>query len=138
MALVDQYQDYLAAGTSFARLVGSTGATAATSYATFNEGRFPLLPAVDTGLIFCGAPYLLKYFNTVRFGGSGKLYIRAMIDNTEVARGFVTLSEGPNQSNIFRIPRGKAGYGLRLQMVGIAAWRYYDIDWDPVGRQEGA
>jgi hypothetical protein len=131
--VLDQYQSYLSAGTSFSRLTATTGATAATVYAVFGEDTRPLLPMVDTDLIFCDTPYLLKYFHSVRFGGRGKLYVRALADGTEVARGWVTLSEDPNQANIFHFPRGTAGYGIRLQLVGIASWRYYEIEWDPVG-----
>lgn len=134
MVLADPYEDYLKAGTSFSRL--APAANTQLVYAVFNEDRRPLLPMVDTGLIYPGAngqdPSLLKYFYRVRFGGSGRLYIRAMVDNTEVQRGYVTLSEDPYQASIFHLPKGCAGYGIRLQMVGIAWWRYYDIEWDPV------
>ena len=96
-----------------------------------------MAPMVDTGLIYPGPngqqdPSLLKYFNLIKFGGSGKLYIRAMVDNTEIQRGYVTLSEDAYQASIFRLPKGCAGYGIRLQMVGIAWWRYFKIEWDPV------
>ena len=82
MTLTDPYQDYLAASVGFSRLA-ETGSTQLV-YATFNEDRRPLVPFVDTGLIYCGDPTLLKVFSGVRFGGTGKIYIRAMVDNTEV------------------------------------------------------
>jgi hypothetical protein len=135
MPIVDQYQDYLTAGTDFERLVG-TGTTQLV-YGVFNEDLRPLLPFVDTGLVYCEDPSLLKYFHKVRFGGKGKIYVRAMVDNTEVQRGWVTLSEDPNQASIFHLPRGCAGYGLRLQLAGIAWWRYYEIIWDPATGQGG-
>ena len=134
MAIVDAYEDYLTAGTSFKRLAPS--ASTGVVYGIFNEDRRPLLPFVDTGLVYCGDPSLLKYFHKIRFGGKGKIYIRAMVDNTEVARGWVVLSEDPNQASIFRLPRGTAGYGLRLQLAGVAWWRYYEIIWDPVGKAD--
>jgi hypothetical protein len=135
MSILDPYEDYLKAGTSFSRLEPHTSTQLV--YAVFNEDRRPLLPMVDTGLIYPGLdgqqdPTLLKYFYRVRFGGTGKLYIRAMVDNTEVQRGYVTLSEDAYQASTLRLPRGCAGYGFRLQMVGIATWRYYEMDWDPV------
>jgi len=133
MAIVDAYEAYLTAGTSFSRLAPEDTTTLV--YALFDEGRSPLLPMIDTGLLYCKDPSLLKYFYKVRFGGSGKLYIRAMVDNTEVCRGHVVLSEDPNQASLFRLPRGCSGYGLRLQLVGIAWLRYYEIIWDPVSRQ---
>lgn len=140
MALIDPYEDYLTASTSFQRLAAPVATQLV--YGVFNEDRRPLIPMVDTGLIYPGLsssdgsqrqdPSLLKYFNSVRFGGRGKLYIRAMVDNTEVQRGYVTLAEDAYQASVFRLPKGCAGYGLRLQMVGIAWWRYFEIDWDPV------
>jgi len=143
MPVLDPYDAYLAAGTSFSRLAPLSG-TNKTVYGTFNEDRRTLLPFVDTGMVYpgpgnaMGDPSLLKYFYSVRFGGSGKLYIRAMVDDTEVQRGFVTLSEDPYQASVFHLPRGCAGYGLRLQWVGLAWWRYYEISWDPVTPQGGA
>jgi hypothetical protein len=134
MTLVDPYEAYLTAGTSFARLAPSDSTQLV--YARFNEDRRPLLPMVDTGLIYCQRPDLMKYFKWVRFGGRGKLYIRAMIDDTEVQRGWVVLSEDPNQASVFKLPKGSAGYGLRLQLTGISWWRYFDIEWDPVSPQE--
>jgi hypothetical protein len=114
--------------------------TTAPCYATFNEDPHrQLLPFIDTDLIYpgdnnqMGDPSLLRYFYGVRFGGSGKLYVRALVDATEVARGYVTLAEDPNQASIFHLPDGAAGYGLRLQLVGLAWMRYFYIDWDPVG-----
>jgi hypothetical protein len=133
MPLVDPYEPYLTAGTSFARLAPSSGTRLV--YGLFNEDPRPMLPFVDTGLVYCKNPELLKYFKHVRFGGTGKLYIRAMVDNTEVQRGWVVLSDDPNQASTFRLPKGTAGYGLRLQLAGIAWWRYYDITWDPVSAQ---
>ena len=134
MTLIDPYQDYLTASTSFSRLAAP--ANSQLVYGVFNEDRRPLIPMVDTGLMYPGPngadPSLLKYFNSVRFGGKGKLYIRAMVDNAEVQRGYVTLSEDAYQASIFRLPKGCAGYGIRLQMVGIAWWRYFEIEWDPV------
>jgi hypothetical protein len=109
--------------------------TPQTVYGTFNEDRRQMMSFVDTGIVFCGDPSLLKYFYRVRFGGSGKIYVRALVDNTEVKRGYVTLSEDPNQASVFHLPRGCAGYGLRLQLAGIAWWRYYEIEWDAVARQ---
>lgn len=132
MSLIDPYQDYLEACSTFNRLAPPDDT--ALVYGVFNEDQRPMMPFVDTGLVYCGEPQLLKYFYRVRFGGSGKLYIRAMVEDTEVARGHVTLSEDPYQASVFRLPRGTAGYGLRLQMTGIAWWRYYDIEWDAVTR----
>ena len=123
------YEDYLKAGTSFDRL--SVTGTTGVSYGRFNGDRRPMLPMVDTGLIYCGDPGLLKRFYGIRFGGGGKIYVRAMVENTEVSRGYVTLSEDAYQSSVYRLPRGCAGFGLRLQLVGIAWWRYFEIDWDP-------
>ena len=134
MALIDPYKDYLAAGVSFSPL--SETATPQLAYGVFGEDRRPLLPFIDTGLIYCGDLTLFKYFYRVRFGGSGKLYVRAMVENTEVQRGSVVLSEDPYQASIFRLPRGCAGYGLRLQLVGLAWMRYFAIEWDPVGGVE--
>lgn len=132
--IVDPYEPYLAAGTSFSRLA-PTGATGSLVYGVFNEDRRPLLPFIDTSLVYCGNVDLLKYFEKVKFGGKGKLFIRAMVDDTEVQRGYVTLSEDPNQASIFHLPRGAAGYGLRLQICGIAWLRYYEIIWNPVSNQ---
>jgi hypothetical protein len=136
VSVVDQYQSYLAAGTSFARLAPPVDTVPKKVYGTFNEDQRDLLFAIDTGPIFCDTPYLMKYFHVVRFSGSGKIYIRALVDQTEVARGWVVLSEDPSQSNLFRLPRGTSGYSLRLQMAGIAKWRFYDIEWDPVAPGE--
>lgn len=132
MAVYDQYSDYLAAATTFQRLVAPTGATGVTVYATFNDSARPMLPMEDSGPISCDSPYLLKYFDHIRFSGKGKIYIRALVDEIEVARGYVTLSEGPTDENIFKLPDGTAGYSIRLQMVGIAIRRYYDIMWEAV------
>jgi hypothetical protein len=76
---------------------------------------------------------MLRYFNGVRFGGSGKLFIMASVDNDVVAQGSVVLSEDAYQASIFRLPVGTAGYGIRLRMTGIAWWRYFEIMWEPVG-----
>jgi hypothetical protein len=134
MTLIDPYQDYLIASTRFQDLAAP--ALTQLAYGVFNEDRRPLCPMVDTGLMYPGLqgsdPSLLKYFHEIRFGGSGKLFIRAMVDNAEVQRGYVTLSEDAYQASSFRLPKGMAGYGLRLQLVGIAWWRYFEIMWDPV------
>lgn len=136
MPIIDPYADYLAAGTSFSRMVsGVTGVTGV--YGIFNEDRRPLLPFVDTGLVYPGPggqqdPSLLKYFNKIRFGGRGKVYVRAMVDGTEVQRGYATLSEDPNHADFFKFPIGTCGYGIQLQIVGIAWWRFYEILWEPV------
>lgn len=139
MALLDPYQNYLTAGTSFARLApfddGNNDYPSKNVYGLFNEGRDPLLPFVDTGLIFCGNPSVLKYFNEVKFSGNGKIYVRALVDSTEVARGYTILSQDPNIANVFRLPRGTAGYGLRLQLTGIAWWRHFEINWDEVHKR---
>ena len=140
LTLIDPYEAYVAAGTSFSRLAPQGNQTKLV-YATFDEGRRTLLPFVDTGLIYpgqggkMGDPSLARYFQGVRFGGSGKLYIRAMVDNTEVQRGYVTLSEDAWQASYFHLPRGCAGYGIRLQIVGLAWWRYFEIEWDPIVEQ---
>ena len=138
LAIVDPYPAYLAAGTQFQRMSPPSGTTAL-AYATFNEDPHrQLMPFVDTDLIYpgennlMGDPSQLRRFYGVRFGGAGKLFIRALVDQVEVARGYVTLAEDPNQASIFRLPYGSAGYGLRLQMAGLAWWRYFYIDWDPV------
>ena len=141
MALIDPYDSYIAAGTSFSRLAPQ-GTGTQLVYATFNEGRRTLLPFVDTGLMYpgqggaMGDPALFRYFYGIRFGGAGKLYLRVMVDNRESSRGFVTLVEDTYGSNYMRLPRGEAGYGIRLQIVGLAWWRYFEIDWDPVVNDE--
>jgi hypothetical protein len=137
--LVDGYPAYLTAGTRFQRMAPPSGTTAL-GYATFNEDPHrQLLPFVDTDLMYpgdnnqVGDPSLLRYFYQVRFGGAGKLFVRALVDETEVARGYLTMAEDSNQASIFHLPDGTAGYGLRLQLIGLAWWRYFYIDWDPVG-----
>lgn len=131
------YQSYLSAGTTFSRMVPPSGSQVLL-YGKFDQSRDPLLPYVDTGLIYpgengaIGDPSMLRYFNGVRFGGSGKLFIRAIIDNTVVCTGSVVLEEDAYQASIFRFPSDAAGYGVRLQMTGIAWWRYFEILWEPV------
>jgi len=142
MTLVDPYPAYLTAGTTWS-LMGNPGSTTQLVYATFNEDRRPLLPFVDTDLIYPGEnntqgdPSTLRYFSGIRFGGEGQLFVRALIDNTEVARGYAILSEDAYQASCFNLPKGVAGYGIRLQITGIAWWRYFYIDWAPVS-EEGA
>jgi hypothetical protein len=137
MAFLDVYPDYLTAGTRFQRMA-TPGAPLGLGYATFNEDPHrQLLPFVDTDLMYPGVdgpgdPAMLRRFYGVRFAGAGKLWVRALVDDTEVARGYVTLAEDPNQASIFHLPNGTAGYGLRLQIVGLAWWRLFYIEWDPV------
>lgn len=139
--ILDPYEAYLTASTSFQRMPVQ-GSSAKTAYGFFDEDRRPLVPMIDTGIMYPGHggqpgdPSLLKYMYRVRFGGSGKIYIRAMVDDTEVQRGFVTLVDDANQANIFRLPQGTAGYGIRLLMSGIAWWRYFEVDWSPVAETE--
>ncbi len=127
----DVYQQYLVAQTSRDRLAHAYNTTVA--YGQFDEGRDFMPQFVDTGPIFCGAPGALKRFRQVTFGGNGKLYIRAIVDNKEAATGYVILSEGPAQANIFRLPRGTAGYAIQLQISGLGWWRFFEIDFDPIG-----
>ena len=141
--LIDPFEAYVAAGTSFTRL-SPQGNSTQLVYATFDEGQQTLLPFVDTGLIYPGVagqmgdPSLLRYFYAVRFGGFGKLYIRAMVENTEVQRGYVEMVEDATQASVFKLPKGTAGFGIRLQIVGLAWWRYFEIDWDPVVQEAQA
>ena len=144
MPLLDPYDAYVAAGTTFSRMAPQ-GTGTQIVYGTFDEGRRTLLPFVDTGLIYPGRgqaqgdPKQFRYFQGIEFGGAGTLFIRALIDDTEVARGFVVLEQDAYQANYMHLPRGSAGYGLRLQICGLAWWRYFSIDWDPVmeDRAEG-
>jgi len=135
--MIDVYQDYLSAGTGWERLVPPSGVPAL-AYGLFNQGDRPLLPFVDTGLFYpgenqqTGDPTLLKYFNAIRFGGEGRLFVRALVDKTEVERGYVTLTDDPFQASLFKLPQGTAGYGLRLQITGLAWWRYLEVLWEPV------
>ena len=137
VALVDPYPAYLTAGTGFQRMA-PLGTGTQLVYATFDEDPRQLLPFVDTGLIYPaeggqqGDPSLCRYFNFIRFGGAGKLYARVFVDSSVVQQGFVTLAEDSNQASILHLPRGTAGFGIRLQLVGLAWWRYFAIDWDPV------
>lgn len=129
--MIDLYQPYLAAGTSF-QPMGYPAGSQAVVYGKFNMDRRPLLPFVDTGLVHCGAPSQLKAFNSVRFGGAGSLFVRVLIDDTYLCTAQLVLSEDAYQANVLSLPNGTAGYGIRLQMAGVAWWRYFDIDWDPV------
>lgn len=132
MGVQDIYQSYLSAGTSFQRLTPPSG-NPALVYGLFNQDtQRPLLPFIDTGDLFPGGPHLLKFFNSIRFGGGGKIYVRALVDDSVVAQGYVTLAEDAYQASVFRFPQGTAGYKVRLQMPGVAWWRYFDIEWDPV------
>ena len=130
-ATVDLYQTYLAAGTAFQRMVAPAGVPVVI-YGQFNRDRRPLLPFVDTGLIHCGAPSQLKAFNSIRFGGSGTLFVRVLVDDSYLCMAQLVLSEDAYQANVLSLPNGTAGYGIRLQLAGVAWWRYFDIDWDPV------
>ena len=137
MPLIDPYDAYVAAGTTFSRMAPQ-GTGTQKVYGTFDEGRRTLLPFVDTGLIYpgkgtqMGDPALFRYFNGIEFGGQGTLFVRAYIDQTRVAKGFVVMEQDAYQANYFHLPRGSAGYGIRLQICGLAWWRYFSIDWDPV------
>lgn len=137
-AYQDLYQSYLSAGTGFNRLATPSGSQVLL-YGKFNQGQDQLLPYVDTGVIYpgeggqIGDPAMLRFFNSVRFGGSGTLYIRALVDDVPIASGSVVLAEDPFQASIFRLPVGEAvGYGIRLQMTGLAWWRYFEVMWEPV------
>ena len=139
LSLIDPYEPYITAGTQFARMSAPSGATGQMVYARFGEGPRPLLAFVDTGLVYpgnnnqMGDPSLLRYFYGVKFGGKGTLYLRAFVDDVLVQQGYVTLEEDAFQASYLNMPRGGAvGYGLRLQISGLAWWRYYEIDWDPV------
>lgn len=135
MTLVDPYPAYLTAGTTFSRM-SNPAANKTLVYGTFDEDKRQLLPMVDTDLIYPGGDVsLLKYFYGLRFGGEGTLFIRALVDKVEVARGYVVLSEDAYQASCFNLPRGCAGYGIRLQLVGLAWWRYFYLDWDPVSEE---
>lgn len=143
MIMIDVYQDYLTAAAAFQRLAPPSG-DPVLAYGLFGRDQRELVPFVDTGLFYpgenhqSGDPTMLKYFNAIRFGGEGKLFLRVMVDKTEKARGFVTLSEDPYQASLFRLPQGTAGYGLRLQMVGLAWWRYLEVMWEPVSPPSGS
>lgn len=128
---IDLYQSYLTAGTTFQKLVPPAG-DAVLAYGQFNQDRRELLPFVDTGLLYCGDPSGLKFFNSITFGGEGTLFLRVMVDNTYIANARLVLSQDAYQANVLTLPDGTAGFGIRLHMTGLAWWRYFDIDWDPV------
>jgi len=132
-SLLDVYQNYLAAVAGFSRFQAPTGATAATgpAYAQFglDENR-QLMGFVDTGDIHCKTSELLKIFNSIEFKGHGTLYVIAWVDNTMVAQGWCELSMDANQTNIFALPQGTAGYSIRLQIAGVADWKFFDIDFE--------
>jgi len=137
LSLVDPYEPYVAAQTSFSRLAPQ-GPSTQLVYATFGEGQRVLVPFVDTGIVYPGVggqmgdPALLRYIWGIRFGGQGTLFVRALVDEVEVQRGYVVLEEDATQASYFQLPNGTAGYGIQLQITGSAWWRYYQIDWDPV------
>jgi hypothetical protein len=140
-SLVDTYQDYLAAGTSFSRLAPA-GTGRQTVYALFNQDRRDLLPFVDTGLIYpgegeqIGDPSLARSFDSIHFSGGGTLFVNVWIDQTLLSRDVrVVLAEDAWQAALLKLPEGTAGFGIRLQMTGLAWIRLIKFDWDPLETQ---
>jgi len=139
MSLVDSYQAYLTAGTTFTRLL-PTGTGRQMVYALFNQGSYQLLPFVDTGVMYpgdgtqMGDPSTLREFDTIRFGGAGTLFLNVWVDDTLILQGAkVVLAEDPYQASTLSLPSGTAGFGIRLQIAGLAWIRWFKINWEPLG-----
>lgn len=106
--------------------------------ALLEEGDFDLAPVVDSGDISCGHPYIEKFFRSLRFVGKGTLFVRVFVDDAEVAKGHVELTEDHTAPRYFNLPRGLAGMRIRVLWSGTGhTLQYYDVEWDFVSPQGG-
>lgn len=133
----DAYRDYEVAAKDVNVGMAYGGSEMGFFVGILDEGDYDLAPAVDSGNIACGHPYIEKFFRSIRFVGSGTIFVRVFVDGNEAASGRVEMTEDHTAPRYMNLPRGLAGMNIRVLWTGTShGLRYYEIDWDFVSPSE--